>query len=321
MSASGLRALAVDVGGTKIAAGLVTPDGRLEARLEVSTDRRGGDHAVAQVVALVRQLAGQAPVLGVGIAVPAVIDPTRRTVVWAPNIRGWRRVPLAQEVEAAVGQPALLEYDGHAAVVGEHWLGAARGVRNAVMLIIGTGIGGGMVLDGRLYRGSDSLAGAAGWLTCGWPPTPPPGRPFPCLERLAAGPALAQQAGVASGRAEEVLRAAAQGDEAARQALEAVLMALGRAVADIVSLLNPDLVILGGGLGSALTPAMLARIRALVRTHAQPVAARRVRVVRARLGREAGLFGAARLVFQSVAPDARPEPVEPRWAGERPVCG
>jgi glucokinase len=290
-------AISIDVGATKVAAALVDHSGAVSQRVQEPLASEGGQVATRQIARLAQCMAAKAkaPARGVGVAVPAVVDPSRREVIWAPNIRGWKHVALADAVERAVRLPTWLEYDGHAATLGEQWLGAGRGVRNFVMLVIGTGIGGGMVLDGRLYRGADCLAGAAGWLTSGACATQ---AGQPALENAASGPALARRVGVAPNRAEAVFAAAAGGDTAAQRALEEVADRIGLALADVVSLLNPDLVILGGGVYSASSASrLLPRIRRAVRQHSQPVAARRARVVRSHLRTNAGLIGAAHGVF------------------------
>lgn len=299
MSSSGC-ALAIDVGGTKISACLIDGAGGLRGRFDVQTDRRGGDDVVRQVIEVAAQAAKGADVLGVGVAVPAVVDRDRRVVTWAPNIRGWRNVSLAARLENALSIPAVLEYDGQASAAGEQWVGAARGVDNVVMLVIGTGVGGGIICDGRLYRGSDGLAGAIGWLSCD--PSSATGRGrrrVPGLESVVAGPAIARRG--QRRQPQDVLAAAASGNGRARRVIEATADLLGRVVADLVSLLNPDLVVLGGGVGAGLGRRLLPRIRTTVRDHAQPISAKRVRVVVSALGTDAGLFGAARAVFGDVS--------------------
>lgn len=292
---TGRLALAVDIGATKVAAGLVDMSGNVYDRVQEPLARQGGQAAVRQVVGIARRLAAANTAAGVGVAVPGVVDSRRREVIWAPNIRGWRHVQLAGAIEDVLRIPTWLAYDGHAAVLGEHWIGAGQRVRNLVMLVVGTGIGGGMILDGRLYGGSDGLAGAAGWLTSGACMAE---RGQPTLERVAAGPALARRSGAVDGRAESVFAAAASGDANTQQALDESADRLGLAVADVVSLLNPDVIVLGGGVCSGAAGArLLPRIRRAVRHHAQPVAARRVRIVRSRLGVNAGLVGAARAAF------------------------
>lgn len=299
MSAPGL-ALAVDVGGTKISACLIDEAGRLRGRLEAQTDRRGGDHVVRQVIEIGRLASRDAGALGIGVAVPAVLDRDRRVVLWAPNIPGWRNVPLAVRLEDALGLPASLEYDGHASALGEQWVGAARGVQNVVMLVIGTGIGGGVICDGRLYRGSDGLAGAVGWSVCaGRGAGTLARRRAPPLEAVAAGPGIARRG--RRRQASDVFASAAAGSALARRVIEAAADLIGLAVADLVSVLNPDLVVLGGGVGAEFGGRLLPRIRATVRERAQPVSAKRVRLAASALGANAGLFGVARGVFGQFA--------------------
>jgi len=163
-SADGSLAGAIDVGGTKIAAALVDPQGRIRKRLRESTTQDSGEALVEQVLALARRLVTHAEgaVRGIGLAVPAVVEAESGVVRWAPNLP-WRDVPLAALVQNALGLPALIAHDGHAAALGEHWTGAGRGARNLVFLVAGTGVGAGLILDGRLYRGSRNLAGAIGW--------------------------------------------------------------------------------------------------------------------------------------------------------------
>jgi glucokinase len=305
---TGRLALAVDVGATKVAAGLVDVTGKVRERVQEPLTRQGGQAAVRQVVGLARRVAADKATAGVCVAVPAVVDPDHREVVWAPNIRGWRRVRLADAVEEVLHVPTSLAYDGHAAVLGEHWIGAGKSVRNLVMLVVGTGIGGGMILDGHLHSGSDGLAGAAGWLTSGAcaAAVRADDHHQPTLEVAAAGPGLARRAGATDGRAEAIFAAAASGDARSQRALDDVAGRLGLAVADVVSLLNPDLVVLGGGVCSGAAGArLLPRIRRAVRDHAQPAAARRVRIVLSRLGINAALVGAARAVFAAMETEGR----------------
>lgn len=299
MSALG-PALAVDVGATKISASLVDETGRLRGRLDAQTDRRGGEHVVRQVIEIAGLAGRDAGALGIGVAVPAVVDRERRVVQWAPNIRGWRNVCLAARLEEALALPVLLEYDGHASALGEQWVGAARGVENVVVLVIGTGIGGGIICDGRVYRGSDGLAGAVGWLTCTSRQIGSPARPgVPPLEAIAAGPGIARRG--RRRRASDVFAAAAAGSARARRVIETTADLLGCVVADLVTVLNPDLVVLGGGVGAEIGRRLLPRIRTTVRERAQPISAKRVRVAASALGTDAGLIGVARGVFGQFA--------------------
>ena len=160
-------ALAVDIGGTKIAAARVTSEGQVLSRRREVTAKAGPPAVIDQLTRLLIELRDESdgPVVGVGIGIPAVLERGSDLVIWGPNLPGFRNVKLREPLEAALQLPVCLEYDGHTAVLGEWWQGAGRGFQSVVFVIIGTGIGGGMVLDGKLYRGVNRLAGAAGWFT------------------------------------------------------------------------------------------------------------------------------------------------------------
>jgi glucokinase len=254
-------------------------------------------------LAMAERARAPGPVDGVGVSVAAAVDPVKGTVHYAPNIPAWRDFPLGRLLGAALDLPVAVGFDGHLAALGEHWVGAGRGTRNMVLLVIGTGIGAGLILDGALYRGSDNLAGAAGWMVVD-PATVEldPSRSKGNLESISSGSALAR---AACRTAEEALAAAQAGDEGAAKAVDRAATSLGFAVAGIVSLLNPELVVLGGGLGS--TGAFLERVRQIVSGTAQPTSSRSVRIETALLGPHAGLIGAARALFEQLR-EIEPEP-------------
>jgi glucokinase len=189
-----------------------------------------------------------------------------------------------------------LHYDGHAWAAGEWWRGAARGAREVALIAVGTGIGGGLILDGRLHRGRVGVAGAIGWWVADWQQA---GRARPqsqgWLESLASGPAIARAAGRAT--ADEALQAARAGDPAARQAVERAAQALGAAAASIVSLVDPEVVVMAGGVIAGGADLLLPRITEIAKREAQPRTARGVRVVCAELGEDAAWLGAARLAM------------------------
>lgn len=305
-------AVVIDVGGSKIAAALADRRGRIAHKVRVATAHTDAQAVVNQILELAREQLSRAtrPVAGVGVAVPAVVDPASGFVHWAPNLPGWREIPLGSILGDELGMPAFVDYDGHLAVLGEHWRGAGRGARHVVFIIVGTGVGGGLILDGRVHRGRDNIAGATGWMV-----VDPSAANMPmalslgCLESLASGPAIvaAIERRLAQGEPSTlrgqpvtpaaVFAAAEAGDPLAREVVERAAQALGFAVAGLVSVLNPDVVILGGGVGLA-APAFLEAARSAVARYAQPISARSVRVVTATLRDDAVLVGAARLVFQ-----------------------
>jgi len=289
------------VGGTKIAAGLAHRDGRIIACQRAPTAQAGGAQVVSQIIALVGDVLQQAiaspgELAAIGVALPAVIDQARGMVLWAPNIPGWQQETLvAQPISQAMRVPVSLHYDGHAWVAGEWWCGAARGAADVALLAVGTGIGGGLILGNRLYRGRVGVAGAVGWWVAD--------RPQACgrtasegwLESLASGPAIARAAG--QGTAEEAFAAARAGDARAQQAAAQAAQVLGAAAANLVSLVDPEVVVFAGGVMVGGADLLFPGISDVVRREAQPQIARQVRLVTAELGEDAAWLGAARLAL------------------------
>ena len=307
-------ALAVDIGGTKIAAARVTGEGRVVSRRREATAKDGPPAVIDQLTRLLGELIEESdgPVIGVGIGIPAVLEPGSDLVIWGPNLPGFRDVKLREPLEDALQLPVFLEYDGHTAVLGEWWQGAGRGLQNVVFVIIGTGIGGGMVLDGKLHRGVNRLAGAAGWFTLSTEVGEQVAeRRRGHWELLAAGPGIARRAleGLNAGRssdllpqdltAERVFDAARAGDTFAQEIVSETARVIGIGVANIVSFVNPELVILGGGVGTQ-ADLILEPVRRVVRDQAQPISGRSVRIEVSQLGDDAGLLGAAYAAFEEI---------------------
>jgi glucokinase len=275
----------------------------------------------------------------VGVGVPGAFDPRTETV-WAPNLPGWSKVRLRHLLEEALERPACVESDRNVQALAEAWLGlGAQGrVRNLVFLTVGTGIGAGLISEGKLIPGAHGVSGAAGWMVIDRAWRPEYGR-VGCFEALSAGPALeklgklawrrdrrsligilAQRGRVATNNvgpnrvrpsgerrsplqksggnitAEVVAAAARRGDRAARRAVREIGANLGLGVANIVSLLNPEAVVLGGGL-AGIGNLLLAPLRKAVRQWGQPLSRKQVRIVISRLGEDAGILGAARYAF------------------------
>ncbi len=280
--------LAADLGGTKIRAARLSAGGRIEALEETSTPA-GGDAVADALIALLRPLATPST-RAAGVDVPGLAWPDGH--VWAPNLRGWRHYPLRRKLERALRLPVLVESDRNAFIAGEAWRGAARGYGDAVCIMLGTGIGAGILSGGRLLRGNGELAGAIGWLAVESEFRPGYAQRG-CLESLAAGPALAAAARAAGQLWDTptlVARAHA-GDRRARRLLRQAGEALGRGLANLVSLLNPRIIILSGGVADAAGDLLLDPARRAMRRWAQPLAARQVRLVRSRLGARAPLLG------------------------------
>ncbi|HEY3310960.1 MAG TPA: ROK family protein [Anaerolineales bacterium] len=307
--------LAIDLGGTKVAAAVIDTRGEILFRCEEPTCQDGPQAGIEQIARLVRHCLEQTglpreAIRGIGVGIPAVLDP-QDLVIWAPNLKGWRNVDLKGGLEAQLNLPAFIEYDGHTAVLGEWWQGAGRGYQSIAMIIIGTGIGGGLIVDGRLFRGFNRLAGAAGWfaMTASAASHPPLSASLGHWESLAAGPAIASRARellpdfpdsrlheLPSFSAREVFENARSGDALAIQCVDETAGILGLGVANIVSLTNPEIIILGGSIGSQ-GDLLETKISEVVRQWAQPISAGSVMVRSSELGTLAGLYGAAYAVI------------------------
>ena len=311
--------LAIDLGGTQIRAAVVTPDLEVHARRAIPTaDENGVDSVVtriAEVAAQVRDEAagdGVSAPIGIGISSPGPLDPWRGVVVSPPNLAGWRDIPLAAAIEEALGLRTFLERDTVVAVLAEWRYGAARGTSNAIYITVSTGIGGGVVSDGRPIIGPDGTAGEIGHMT-----VDVDGPECACggsghVEAIASGTALARAAralldeGRAPGlsalasRGEEVdaelvARAAAAGDEECAALLENAWVAVGAVCASLVNLLNPEVIVIGGGIAEH-HPRLFDVAREQIARRAFAVPARRVRVVAAGLGDDVSLIGGLPIV-------------------------
>lgn len=317
----------VDFGGTNIKAGLVDRQGRVVRTEVLDAKRRGRPQAF--VPALSRTVKGLARSVGVptsrlrgvGIGAPGLIDVPRGVVHHLVNVPGWRNVPLARRLTERLGCPCVVDNDVNLVALGEWSLGAGRGAHHLVCLTLGTGVGGGLVLGGRLYRGASGSAGEIGHMV-----VEPGGRRCACgsrgcLETLVGSAAIVRAARAALLQGARTLRrltrqahgpltpevvyqAAASGDRAAQRIWSEVGCWLGVGIANLVNLLNPDRVVIGGGVAGAwrfLAPAMQRTVRA----QAMVVPGRAVRIVHGQLGDKAGVIGAAVLVWQSTTRGVR----------------
>lgn len=297
--------IGLDLGGTKIAGALFPSPGEPTHRETVALEGRTGRDVGALLVERVRRLHDAAkrdgtPAAAVGIAVPGIYRAGSETV-WAPNIPGWDDYPLVQEVRAAVPERVAVRVDSDraCAILGETWRGGAAGARNAVFLAVGTGIGAGILVDGRIVRGAGDAAGAVGWLALD--------RPYRagyetvgCFEYHASGPGIAAKArelgNSEAHTARDVFLAYGRGDPVAVRVLDEAVAYWGMAVANLVSLFNPDTIILGGGVfGPAAR--FLDRIREEAMRWAQPVSIQQVTLRPSELGEDAVLCGAGRLAM------------------------
>jgi glucokinase len=315
--------LAIDLGGTQLRAAHVSPDASVSCRHATETRAEdGADRVLERICDLARVVraeaagAGLPEPIGIGISSPGPLNPWRGVVIAPPNLPGWRDVPLAARVERAVGLPTFLERDTNVAVVCEWRYGAARGARNVIYVTVSTGIGGGIVLDGRPLIGPDGTAGEVGHLTvdldgplCG------DGQPGHA-EAIGSGTAiardgrellahnaspllreLAESAGEVD--AELVARAADQGDPAAQRIIRRAWEAVGALCAGLVNVLNPEVLVLGGGIAMH-RPDLLEAVREQVALRAFPIPARRVRLVLAQYPKDVSLIGSLPIVNERI---------------------
>ena len=290
--------VAVDLGGTKLSAAVVDGAGRILARAKQPADRQDTAAQIASIAEEVLRAAGMewGAVSAAGLVVPGIYWPETGDV-WAPNLFGMDNVPLGRDLAARLPVPLAVDSDRTGYVLGERWLGAARGLDDIVFLAVGTGIGAGILVGGQPCRGAGGVAGSVGWFALG-PRNDPAPRQAGFWENQAAGPALARRAGMAT--AEEVITAVRRGDASARQALDETIPWLAMGIANLISMLNPAMIVLGGGLMDGAGDLLLEPIRREIMNWAQPVAARQVRVELSQLGGDAGMLGAARLALDHV---------------------
>lgn len=308
-------AVGVDVGGTRIAVGLVERKGRIGKDVKTLTPRGGPFAIVDAIIDLIGQVTSgihPSELAGVGIGLPAQIDFQRQSVEFCTNLP-LGGVDVRALVMSRVRQQVTIDNDGNLAALGESRYGAAKGTRDFMMITLGTGVGGGLFINGEPYRGSRGLAGEVGHMVIELE-----GPPCPCggtghIESYLGRPALAakgrEAAATYAGRAileqargdvdtvtaEDVVKASAAGDEVATRILMDAGVILGRTLVGFVNLLNPQLVVVGGGIGES-APFMVERAAEIVAGEA--LAGRRdVKFVQAELGNDAGILGAAALAF------------------------
>ncbi len=314
-----MYSIGIDIGGTKIAGALVDESGQIVNELRVPTPVEDPAALVDAVVGVIRELRADHEVLGAGVAMAGFIDAAQSAVIYGTNF-GWKNYPLKAEIEAKLDIPVIIENDANAAAWAEYRFGAGKGFQHMVMLTLGTGVGGAVIVDGRMLRGGFGVAGELGHMRvvpngvecgCGQ---------HGCIESYASGTALvrtarelvasgdplgarlgelAEQAGELTGV--QVYEAILEGDAGARKLLADVGSWTGQAVASLSAILDPQIVVIGGGV-SAAGELLLGSIRDAYRKH-MPAAGFRpeLKIVTAEFVNDAGVVGAADLARVSLA--------------------
>lgn len=314
-----MHAIGIDLGGTKLAAGLFGDDGTLVRREVAPLVGREGEAVGGLIADHVRLLLDEAAkpdrsAGAIGVSIPGIFRSGSGTV-WAPNIPGWDDYPLQAELEALVSRDVRVRIDSDRAcsILGEAWQGVARGCQHAVFLAVGTGIGAGVLVDGRVLRGSRDIAGAIGWLALDRPYRPEY-ETFGCFEYHASGLGLARVARDLLARdvtqpsvlrekqpqdlaGKDIFSAYDVDDAIAIETVEVAIAFWGMAVANLVSLFDPEMIVFGGGVFGPASR-FLDRIRAEATRWAQPISMPQVELAVSELGGDAALYGAARLAME-----------------------
>ena len=314
-----MAVIGLDLGGTKIAGAVFDTNGSVLAEDSAMVERRGGGEVGTLIITALNRLMSKASTIdAIGISVPG-ISHTNTGRVWAPNIMGWDDYPLRDEVRASLSYedvPVVIEADRSCCIMGEAWHGAARGCKNAIFLTVGTGIGAGILADGRVLHGAHDVAGAIGWLALEQP-WDDKYRACGNFEYYASGDGIARGArellattagydgalrhiDAAALTAPDVFRAYEEGDEIALAALQHAIALWGKATANLVSLLNPERIVFGGGVFGPATR-FLGDIAKEAKRWAQPVSITQVELVASALGGAAAMHGAAHFALHAAS--------------------
>jgi len=316
-----LPILAIDLGGSKIITAIISHKGEMIAREYCSTPAdEGPESVINRILSAVDHLLSLRNISlsqlnSISIAAAGVIDMEKGIITASPSLPGWYDIPLRGIVEEKYKVKTFLINDANAAILGEHRFGAGKGANNLIYITVSTGIGGGIIIDGRLYFGSSGGAGEIGHTTvdvngprcnCG---------NIGCLEVLASGTAVAREAirrtshgekssltEMVEGKtgnitAEKVSLAAQDGDPLALEVISKAASYLGAGMVNLVNIFNPEIIIIGGGMAK-IGDLLLDPIRQVVKERAFRLPAQAVRIVPAQLGDDAGVFGAAIFAFQ-----------------------
>jgi len=321
-SSKGEYVVGVDLGGTKILAGVFKRSFECIGSSKLSTkSQRGVDAVVERIARCVQDAVDEADlslkqVAGVGIGAPGAVDFADGKVIFAPNMEGWKDVPLKKDLEKALGVPVFVENDGNIAALGVHVAELKGKAKSLIGIFVGTGIGGGLIVNGDLYSGFNHTAGEIGHMVldlngpkCGC------GNKG-CFEALASRTAIFQQikAGIKDGektiltemlgndladlRSGDLRKAIRRGDKFVDKVIEGAAEYIGIGIANLVNILSPEVVVLGGGVIEALADEMMSVIVETAQDYAMPGTMKGVEIIASKLGDSAGITGAAVLAHR-----------------------
>lgn len=309
--------LAADLGGTNLRMAAVSRSGEILFRDKVSTPSgKGKDAVVGTILSVVRniseQIGGKYELAAFGAAVPAVVSSRDGLILRSPNLSELNGIPFSELFSEKLGMPVVLENDANSAAIGESWKGASIGVRNSIQVTLGTGVGGGIIIDGRVLRGIDGTAGEIGHIA-----VVPNGYPcgcgsVGCVEQYASATAIVRLAkelmleypesplhSLIEMTPLDVYEAGVRGDRLSIEVFRLVGQYLGIALGGLVNVLNPEAIVIGGGASSGWD-LFIEHLRAEIDRRAFQHPAERVRLLRSTLGDDAGILGAAYLASEAV---------------------
>jgi glucokinase len=308
--------IGVDLGGTNLRTAILSPDGNILDRHKEATHAADGwENVVARLIENIKRHRKSAiqqgfDVAAVGVGAPGVIQADKGIVVKSPNFPDWNNLPLKDQLEKTLGIPVFLENDANAAALGEQWRGAGQGIRSMILLTLGTGVGGGIILDNKIWHGADGMAGEIGHMTL-----IPDGRPctcgnIGCLEMYSSARGIVQSFREALGEttggvpdqlrqisSEQVYEAAGAGNEIALQVMKDMGRMLGIGIASLINIFNPERIVVGGGVKDAW-PLFIGATREEIMKRAFAVPAKRTEIVPSQLGDDAGMVGAAAVALE-----------------------
>ncbi len=308
--------IGVDLGGTNLRTAILSHDGEIIDRHKEATHAaEGWKKVVERLVENIRRQLERAiqkgfAVAAVGVGAPGVIQTDKGIVVKSPNFPDWNNLPLKNHLEKALDIPVFLENDANAAALGEQWRGAGQGIGSMILLTLGTGVGGGIILDNKIWHGADGMAGEIGHMTI-----IPDGRPctcgnIGCLEMYASARGIVQSyceaLGISACQAsatekpitsEQIYEAAGAGNEIALHVMKDMGRMLGIGIASLINIFNPERIVVGGGVKDAW-PLFIDATRDEIIKRAFEVPAKRTEIVPSRLGDDAGMVGAAAVALE-----------------------
>ena len=310
-----LPVLAVDLGGTKIATAIVSKGKIITGAHQFTKAHEGPESVINRILSMIGSLLelkelDLSKVGGISIAAAGAIDSNKGVVTFSPNLPGWRNVPLKDIVEEKYGINTYVLNDASAAALGEHQFGAGRRVDNLILLTLGTGIGGGIIINGELYLGPSGAAGEIGHMSIDVNGQEDKCGNIGCLELIASGTAVAKEAirrvkqgeksslaDIVSGNIENittemVATAAKNGDSLAIEVISRMANYLGIGLVNLVNIFNPEMIVIGGGMAN-MGDILFEPVRRIVKERAFQLAVGLVQIVQAELGNNAGMIGAA----------------------------